>query len=174
MNRLLVRLAKKILQKDADDLLSEFSDASYQYQPDLRACYRCGKTGTLADGFHGYDGYTLCHECATPFLEREIVKLRTAKCRSRKYKTYHSIELIDWMKTLVDFGGCCAYCGARNGTTLDHFIPLERGGETVIENLLPACPRCNSRKGNLYPSQVKFISDERLQQLAEYLKSRAR
>jgi 5-methylcytosine-specific restriction endonuclease McrA len=173
MNKFLVRLANMIIRKDAVDVLPECLGV-YQYQPSVNTCYRCGNKGTLDDGFHSYDNYILCNDCATPFLQREIIKLRSAKSRSRKYRTHYDIELLDWMETLVHFGGRCAYCGAGNGTTLDHYIPLERGGETVIVNLLPACPKCNSRKGSLYPSQIKFISDERLEELADYLRSRAR
>lgn len=29
---------------------------------------------------------------------------------------------------------------------VDHRIPLALGGTNTIENILPACPRCNARK----------------------------
>lgn len=45
--------------------------------------------------------------------------------------------------------GCC-YCGAP-ATTLDHFIPISRGGENVPGNLVPACKSCNSRKKDQDP-----------------------
>lgn len=172
MNEWLFRLAKKIVNRRADTLVIEISGGLHQ--PELSVCYRCGKSGTLVDGLHSYDTYILCKDCATPWLQREILRLRTAKCRSRKYNTHYDIQLLEWIQTLVDFDGRCAYCGAKHSMTLDHFIPLELGGETVIENLLPACSRCNSRKGSLWPSQIKFITDERMQQLADYLQSRAR
>lgn len=40
----------------------------------------------------------------------------------------------------------CGYCGDV-ATHCDHVIPLARGGETVEDNLVAACKRCNSSKG---------------------------
>ncbi|MFQ5892930.1 MAG: HNH endonuclease [Candidatus Tectimicrobiota bacterium] len=43
----------------------------------------------------------------------------------------------------------CQYCGASGGTlTLDHVIPRSRGGATVWENVVLACQRCNTEKGD--------------------------
>jgi 5-methylcytosine-specific restriction endonuclease McrA len=45
----------------------------------------------------------------------------------------------------------CAYCGTkvnRNTATLDHYIPLSKGGKTTFENILTACSPCNTLKGN--------------------------
>lgn len=39
----------------------------------------------------------------------------------------------------------CAYCPAP-ATTVDHVIPLARGGTNYEGNLVPACKRCNSAK----------------------------
>ena len=43
--------------------------------------------------------------------------------------------------------GCCAYCGESKPLTRDHKIPITRGGTDDITNIVPACMRCNSRKG---------------------------
>jgi 5-methylcytosine-specific restriction endonuclease McrA len=40
----------------------------------------------------------------------------------------------------------CAYCGAIREITIDHVVPLARGGDHTIGNFLPACKSCNSRK----------------------------
>lgn len=45
----------------------------------------------------------------------------------------------------------CAYCGTvvnKTTATLDHVIPISRGGKTTWENSVTACGPCNSRKGN--------------------------
>jgi len=43
------------------------------------------------------------------------------------------------------FGDTCVYCGDP-AKSLDHVIPLARGGEHVVENLVPACLPCNKSK----------------------------
>lgn len=40
----------------------------------------------------------------------------------------------------------CVYCGDMAGT-VDHIVPLARGGYEHEDNLVPACSRCNSSKG---------------------------
>ena len=42
----------------------------------------------------------------------------------------------------------CYYCGSPDNMTIDHVHPLSRGGSNNIENLVPACRSCNSRKQN--------------------------
>jgi len=41
----------------------------------------------------------------------------------------------------------CAYCGERQSSEWDHIVPESKGGPTIIENLVPVCSTCNSRKG---------------------------
>jgi len=49
----------------------------------------------------------------------------------------------------------CQYCGARNvRMTLDHVIPRTHGGRDTWENLVCACEKCNSRKGNRTPKEA--------------------
>jgi 5-methylcytosine-specific restriction endonuclease McrA len=44
----------------------------------------------------------------------------------------------------------CTYCGSPatrgNDLTIDHIVPLTRGGTNRRENKTVACRRCNSRK----------------------------
>ena len=44
----------------------------------------------------------------------------------------------------------CSYCGAT-GTTVDHVIPLSKGGDTSWQNTVAACRPCNNRKGDRTP-----------------------
>ncbi|MDF7810724.1 HNH endonuclease [Hymenobacter sp. YC55] len=45
----------------------------------------------------------------------------------------------------------CQQCGARNNLTLDHYIPLSRGGGWHLDNLQCLCQRCNEEKDNKMP-----------------------
>lgn len=45
-------------------------------------------------------------------------------------------------------GASCRACAATDYLTIDHNIPLSRGGTDDPENLQPLCSRCNSAKGS--------------------------
>jgi 5-methylcytosine-specific restriction endonuclease McrA len=54
----------------------------------------------------------------------------------------------------------CYYCAAEFSSelpaTVDHFIPLAKGGDHSLANFVAACGLCNSRKGTSLPDE--FIS----------------
>jgi 5-methylcytosine-specific restriction endonuclease McrA len=52
--------------------------------------------------------------------------------------------------------GLCHYCGRTfppAELTMDHIIPIARGGKSVRNNLVPCCKECNSRKKYLLPME---------------------
>jgi len=51
-------------------------------------------------------------------------------------------------------GNQCVYCGSKERLTLDHVVPKAKGGTTNWFNLVTACYKCNSRKGNMTPEQA--------------------
>jgi len=77
--------------------------------------------------------------------------VRAKNHRRRTYKlnspgvpaTKNEIQEVLWST-----GGRCWYCGACVGDsiTIDHVVPLARGGSGSRENLVPACKPCNSSK----------------------------
>ena len=49
----------------------------------------------------------------------------------------------------------CQYCGRRESQlTVDHVMPRVRGGKDTWENLVCACMRCNTKKGNRTPHEA--------------------
>jgi len=42
----------------------------------------------------------------------------------------------------------CVYCG-QHGNTIDHVVPLSKGGRSTFKNCVCACMKCNLGKGNL-------------------------
>jgi 5-methylcytosine-specific restriction endonuclease McrA len=62
----------------------------------------------------------------------------------------------------------CAYCGIRPGDsqhgqalprhnfTVDHILPVSRGGKNSWGNTVCACPVCNQRKGNRTPDEANM------------------
>ncbi|KAI3471484.1 hypothetical protein Pfo_028134 [Paulownia fortunei] len=41
----------------------------------------------------------------------------------------------------------CQYCSCGENLTIDHVLPIARGGKWTWENLVAACAKCNSKKG---------------------------
>ncbi|MCI5222467.1 MAG: HNH endonuclease [Candidatus Electrothrix sp. AR4] len=52
--------------------------------------------------------------------------------------------------------GICHYCGRKvtfKELTMDHIIPLSRGGRSTKANLVPCCKECNTaKKADLPPA----------------------
>ncbi|EGT0014780.1 HNH endonuclease [Clostridium perfringens] len=56
------------------------------------------------------------------------------------------------MREVRESQNICCYCGkelAPEERTVDHIHPINRGGETVLENLAVCCQRCNFEKQDM-------------------------
>jgi len=51
----------------------------------------------------------------------------------------------------------CMYCGTSTRLTIDHVIPISKGGKNNFDNCTTACQPCNNKKGNRLPSQAKMF-----------------
>jgi 5-methylcytosine-specific restriction endonuclease McrA len=54
----------------------------------------------------------------------------------------------EWNTIKEEYNYLCAYCGQMKPLTIDHIVPLSKGGRHDIDNIVPACGSCNSSKGN--------------------------
>ncbi len=73
----------------------------------------------------------------------------------------------------------CLYCGNQLHDSLltrDHIKPLSRGGRDNWRNVITACRRCNTRKGNRTPEEARMplLAIPYVPNLAEYLVLRNR
>ncbi|GAB1536980.1 HNH endonuclease [Geovibrio sp. ADMFC3] len=60
-----------------------------------------------------------------------------------------------WWRGKVD-QGICHYCGRQfppEEITMDHIVPIARGGTSTKGNVVPACKECNSKKKYLLPME---------------------
>ena len=58
--------------------------------------------------------------------------------------------------------GTCWYCGQKVGfhnLTMDHVVPLTRGGRSTKDNLVPCCKECNNKKKSLLPVEWEEYMD---------------
>lgn len=79
---------------------------------------------------------------AHPLVAQTIRRNR----RSREIAAPGSFTTREWQALVETYGHRCAYCGADGVLVADHRVSLSRGGTNWIENILPACGRCNNRK----------------------------
>ena len=86
----------------------------------------------------------LCFGCyQKQWLTPERQAQRNHRRRARKNRRHYRIST----KELAAIRRQpCAYCGAAGPSTIDHVIPLSRGGMHSIGNLIAACASCNRRK----------------------------
>lgn len=60
-------------------------------------------------------------------------------------------------------GGECYYCGGKfkpSELTMDHKIPLARGGSSEKINIVPACKECNNKKKYMLPTEWDEFMDK--------------
>ena len=50
-------------------------------------------------------------------------------------------------KIYASHGAVCQNCGDTDNLTIDHIIPISKGGTNELDNLQPLCKSCNSSKG---------------------------
>jgi 5-methylcytosine-specific restriction endonuclease McrA len=97
----------------------------------------------------------------------EVVLAKWQNYRARKLAAEGSFTSAEWLALVDLYQGCCAYCGVAGPLEADHRIPLARGGSNAIENILPACRRCNARKHLLteqeFRARLAAERDENLQ-----------
>jgi 5-methylcytosine-specific restriction endonuclease McrA len=82
----------------------------------------------------------------SPVGDEEIARER-ARARALRATAW-------WRRRLR--AGRCGYCGTAappRQLTMDHRVPLVRGGRSVRENLVPACRACNAAKKYLLPTE---------------------
>lgn len=66
---------------------------------------------------------------------------------AKKDAPVNDLTAQQWIGIKAAYRWCCAYCHRKRPLTMDHVIPLSRGGPHTASNIVPACRSCNSRKG---------------------------
>jgi 5-methylcytosine-specific restriction endonuclease McrA len=77
--------------------------------------------------------------------EQKLAANRRRRARIRSADSPGVLER-DWCRLVERYRGSCAYCGQREQLTMDHVVPISRGGRHAIGNVLPACFPCNASK----------------------------
>lgn len=89
------------------------------------------------------------------FVENGVLKM-TRQTSFRKAMT----EIAYLMKGREE----CQYCHkkvTKDKMTVDHMFPVDFGGPTISNNLLPACKTCNGEKENMtYKQYMTFLEEK--------------
>lgn len=74
-------------------------------------------------------------------------RLQSVRRRALNRGAAGSFTVIEWNNLCVHYGNKCLSCGAIDKPlTIDHVVPLAKGGSNSIENIQPLCQHCNNVK----------------------------
>ena len=78
---------------------------------------------------------------------KEVMTVSVHRRNARKRQAPgRGVTAQDWRRVLADSLGLCVYCNSRQVLTLDHIVPLFKGGAHDPDNIVAACPSCNYQK----------------------------
>jgi len=80
-------------------------------------------------------------------LSEQEIKRERQKARELKESQW-------WKRRLAR--GVCHYCGKQfspKELTMDHIVPISRGGKSTKGNVVPSCRNCNTLKKQLLPME---------------------
>jgi len=106
-----------------------------------------GRWGRAERGFviHDYLKYNPSREqvLQSVAMQHEHRHLR----RARERQAVGHFTAAEWRALCEAYGGRCLACGQTVPLTVDHVVPLARGGTNDIGNVQPLCRPDNVRKG---------------------------
>ena len=75
--------------------------------------------------------------------------------QNRERKKAAELRKSQWWRQRVG-PGICHYCEkqfSKEKLTMDHVMPISRGGSTNKRNVVPACKECNNKKKHSLPME---------------------
>ncbi len=89
---------------------------------------------------------------AKPFLaEVSLEQVRRERQKARQ------LRASPWWKR-KRAAGICRHCGGKfapSELTMDHLVPVIRGGKSVKGNLVPSCKACNNERKHRLPFEIR-------------------
>jgi len=87
-------------------------------------------------------------------MEPFAFDLSEADIKRERHKARQLRESQWWKRCLAK--GICHYCKTTTPPkelTMDHIVPVSRGGRSTKGNVVPACKECNNKKKQLLPME---------------------
>lgn len=94
------------------------------------------------------------------------VRVNRHRRRARENMAGGSYTANEWLSLCEWFGGVCLCCGKAE-TTVDHVIPITKGGSNNIDNLQPLCLSCNCSK---QAKHIDYRDPDRLTAFLEHIR----
>lgn len=83
-----------------------------------------------------------------PKPEKKPKKKRLSMAQRRKQQIGETATELEILTLFNDYGWRCLGCDDRPAKlTIDHVVPVSRGGSSLIDNIQPLCLSCNIKKG---------------------------
>lgn len=145
----------------------------------LANCTQCGTEFESAKRSNGQMTACCSKSCAVNLRASQLPGRLPTDHRRTRYErelavaglTRHQRDALreQWKRT----GRRCLYCAARPVETVDHVVPLIRGGSNFEGNLVPACRPCNSSKRDLLLIEWRVARAAKLRLLQQSVHSAA-
>ena len=137
----------------------------------VKECIKCGEIKPKSEFFKSkgnLDGYdNRCKECEKLRLRRERnmqpkvhrtpeeikIRKKLQKHKRRFREQQGKIKPNEIRELKIKQNNRCYWCRTSIAKTyqIDHLMPLSKGGEHLIENIVLACPHCNMSKHDKDP-----------------------
>ena len=118
---------------------------------DRKRCSSCGVEKTLGmfpSNANNSDGkHTICKDCAKGYTRIYQFRKRVGAVSGVQSDDLSVLGIAEMVR---EYKGKCYICGGA-WDSIDHYIPIAKGGTNTLENLRPICRRCNSSKKDRLP-----------------------
>jgi 5-methylcytosine-specific restriction endonuclease McrA len=154
---------KSWYEENKDTKIKEYKEKNKEY-------IKCKKKEYLMKNKDSIRKYRQKYRQLNPELSTKDKQVRKAK--QKQLDSDFTVK--QWKRCKKHFDNKCAYCGEEGNMTQDHFIPLSKGGEYTINNIIPVCRSCNSSKHNKdffeWYCDQNFYSKQREKKVLDYLR----
>jgi len=75
---------------------------------------------------------------------------------AREKRKARALKQTQWWKNKIS-KGICYYCGKEfdlRQLTMDHIVPISRGGQSTKSNVVVCCKDCNNKKKYMTPVDI--------------------
>lgn len=138
----------RVIEENTKDRRKAYRDKYYQANPEKYRKrsreYKAKNRDKVRETFQKW-------RKANPMQDR--IRHHRRRARKQSVATFRvSGKEINYLKNQP-----CFYCGSKEKISIDHVVPLSRGGSNSIGNYAPACFRCNSSKKDKLITEWKKV-----------------